>query len=143
MDLIIEQSIVVKASHLELWHALTDADELENWWGDGVVIEAKVGGKFCEKWQDDEGNNQVASGKVLSVKDKKEIKFTWQEKNWPKAAVTECSFLIQEQAANKCMLTVRHTGWETLPEALREQCLKDFKIGWSYHLKELKSYLDE
>lgn len=142
MKEMIELSIKVRANSIELWHALTDKDELENWWGDGVVIEPKMGGRFQEKWEDDEGNKQVASGKVLALKNKKQITFSWVEKSWPKNAVTECTFEINEDGPGKSSLTVRHTGWETLPAALRGQALKDFKTGWSYHLKELKEYLD-
>lgn len=138
----IELSVVVKASTIELWHALTDTDELDNWWGDGIILEPKVGGRFQEKWEDDEGKSQVASGKVIALKKEKSITFTWTEKMWPKSAVTECTYEISEAGAGKSQLTVRHRGWETLPEALRGQALKDFKTGWSFHLKELKEYLD-
>ncbi len=142
MKEMIELSITVRANSVELWHALTDKDELENWWGDGVVIEPKLGGRFQEKWEDDEGNKQLASGKVLAIKNKKQITFSWTEKSWPKTAFTECTFEVEEAGPGKSTLTVRHGGWEKLPEALRKQALKDFKTGWSYHLKELKEYLD-
>ena len=140
---VIEFSIVVKANAMEVWHALTDSDELENWWGEGVKIEPKVGGQFREKWEDDEGNAQLATGKILSMKIKKEITFTWREKDWPKEANTKCTFQIEADSAHKSTLTLFHTGWETLPEALRKNTYKDFTVGWTYHLKELKAYLDE
>lgn len=138
----IELKITVRAGTGEVWHALTDSDELENWWGDGIKIEPKVGGQFREKWEDDEGQSQVASGKVLELKNKKLIRFTWTEKNWPKGAMTECVFEITEAGPGKSTLIVRHSGWETLPTSLRVKTLKDFKTGWTYHLKELKEYLD-
>jgi uncharacterized protein YndB with AHSA1/START domain len=139
---LIELKITVKASTGEVWHALTDKDELENWWGEGVTLEPKVGGQFKEKWEDDDGNKQLASGKVISVKNKKQITFSWVEKEWPKGAVTECTFEIAEAGPGKSLLMVRHAGWETLPEARRAKILKDFKTGWDFHLKELKEYLD-
>lgn len=138
----IELSIVVKASGGEVWHALTDRDELDNWWGDGITLEPRLGGRFQEKWEDDQGQLQVASGKVTAIKNKKSITFTWSEKMWPQAAITECTFEIVEVGAGKTQLTVRHGGWETLPQALRAPALKDFKTGWNFHLKELKEYLD-
>lgn len=139
---IIEQSISVNVNTIVLWHALTDTDELENWWGDSVKIESKVGGKFQEKWEDDDGKAQMATGQVLKLKKNQEIVFSWKERSWPKEANTECSFFI-EGKDEKSTLTVRHTGWETLPEDIRSSIMKDFKVGWTYHLKELKSYLDE
>lgn len=141
MNETIELSITVKSTVGELWYALTDSDELENWWGENVKLQAKVGGVFREEWEDDDGNDQLATGKVLAVKDKKEITFTWKEKGWPKSAVTECTLKITNKDG-KVGLTVSHSGWETLPEDRRKQVMKDFKVGWQYHLKELKEYLD-
>ncbi|HEX7674969.1 MAG TPA: SRPBCC domain-containing protein [Bdellovibrio sp.] len=137
----IEMSITVKATVGEVWNALTDADELENWWGEDVKLEPKVNGKFYEYWEDDAGNEQMASGKVLALKKMKHITFTWREKSWPKNATTECSFEITEEG-KKSTLKLKHTGWETLPEDRREKVFKDFKVGWTFHMKELKEYLD-
>jgi uncharacterized protein YndB with AHSA1/START domain len=142
MSEVIEQSFVTKASVGEIWHALTDRDELENWWGEGVILDPKTGGKFCEPWEDDDGSRKMASGKVLAAKANKEITFTWTEKEWPKTAETQVTFTISDDGKLRS-LKLKHSGWEKLPEAKRAATLKDFKIGWSYHMKELKSYLDE
>ncbi|MEK2644567.1 SRPBCC family protein [Bdellovibrio sp. BCCA] len=139
---IIEESIKIHATAAEIWSALTDTDELENWWSEDVVLEPKVGGKFREAWEDDSGKAQLASGKVLTVKAKQEITFTWKEKDWVKDAETRCTFRIQDDKSQR-VLTVVHEGWNTLPEAKRAQAIKDFTIGWKYHLKELKAYLDD
>lgn len=138
---VIEIKLSVKATVGEVWHALTDKDELENWWGEGVTIEPKVGGVFREKWEDDEGKKQLASGKVTAVKKQKEISFTWSEKDWPKDAVTQCTFTIEADGP-KTILHLLHAGWETLPEAKRAKIMKDFKVGWGYHFDELKEYLN-
>lgn len=139
---VIELSVDLKASAGWIWNALTDKDELSNWWGEKIVLEPKKGGVFKEPWEDDEGNRQVASGQVLEVKKEQFIRFTWQEKNWPKNAITECSFSI-EDAGTKRILTLTHSGWDSFPKEKKAGIMKDFKTGWGYHLKELKSYLDD
>lgn len=142
MQEIIELSISVKASAAEIWRALTDSDELENWWSDDMSLEPKVGGKFSEPWEDDKRNKHLASGKVLGVKNQKEITFTWTEQEWPKEAKTECTIKIDDKGQGR-VITIKHSGWETLPADMQKQQIKDFKVGWNYHLKELKAYLDE
>ena len=72
-EAIVEISVSVKATPEEIWQVLTDPDELENWWGDGVRLEPKVGGVFSEPWEDDKGTRQMASGQVKSIKKKQEI----------------------------------------------------------------------
>ncbi len=138
----IEHSFSTEASAGEIWNSLTDRDELENWWGEGIILEPKVGGRFCEPWQDDDGVNRKAIGKVISLKPQKEIVFTWTESEWPKSASTQCSFFIKDDGKTRT-LTMKHEGWESLPEELRSKTLKDFNVGWTFHLRELKSYLDE
>lgn len=135
-------SIKIKANPGWIWHALTDRGELENWWSEDVILEPKVGGSFKEPWEDDEGQRQLASGKVLALKKENFITFTWKEKSWPKTAMTECTFTIEDNGKER-VLTIEHTGWDSLPEAERSKTMKDFKVGWTYHLKELKSYLDD
>ena len=138
----IEMSIKLKASAGWIWNALTDRGELANWWSEDVVLEPKVGGAFKEPWEDDTGKRQLASGKVLKLKKEQFITYTRKEKTWPKEATTECSLKIEDTGKER-ILTLTHSGWETLPEPLKKAAMKDFKLGWSYHLKELKSYLDD
>ena len=138
----IEITISVKASLEEIWQVLTDPDELESWWGDGVRLEAKVNGSFSEPWEDDKGVRQLATGKVKSVKKKQEIIFSWKEKDWPKESLTECQFRIEDKKMIR-QIHLKHSGWESLPPELKSKQMKDFKIGWNYHLKELQSYLDD
>ncbi|MFZ3228977.1 MAG: SRPBCC domain-containing protein [Pseudobdellovibrio sp.] len=138
----IDISILAKAKPSEIWQALTDEDDLENWWGEGVTLEPIKNGNFREPWEDDERNPQMASGKVRSLEINKQITFTWKEKSWPKEANTECQITIEEQG-KMCLIHLTHKGWESLPEEIRKSTMKDFKIGWNYHLKELKAYLEE
>ncbi|MNL14416.1 hypothetical protein D3C87_1353530 [compost metagenome] len=138
----IELSVIIRATAPEIWRALTDRDDLEEWWSEGVTLEPKVGGKFREDWEDDEGKPQLATGKVLAVKPNKEIRFTWNEKNWAKDAFTECLISIEDSKTIRT-LTLKHSGWEIFPEGKRAKLMKDFQVGWDYHLKELKSFLDD
>lgn len=138
----IELSINVRATAAEVWGALTDSDELENWWSEDVKLEPRVGGQFREAWEDDEGKAQLASGKVTALKPKQEITFSWREKDWPNDVTTLCTFSIKDDK-NQRIITVLHSGWEHLPENKRAQLVADFSLGWKYHLKELKAYLDD
>lgn len=138
----IELSVKIYATAAEIWSALTDQDELEEWWSEGVTLEPKVGGKFREAWKDDKGTAQLASGKVLAVKPKNEIRFSWREKDWLNDVYTECLIQIEDEKKHR-LLTIVHSGWDKLPEGKRTKLINDFKVGWGYHLQELKSYLDD
>lgn len=142
MSLVIEKKTKIFAPKAWIWNALTDPSELENWWSEDVTLDAKVGGRFKEIWEDDNGNEQVATGKVIALQKEKFITFIWQEKSWPKTVVTECTLRIEEQG-KECTLTVEHSGWEQLTEKIQKSTMKEFELGWNYHLQELKSYLED
>jgi uncharacterized protein YndB with AHSA1/START domain len=44
-EIVIEKNIVIDASPEVVFKAITDQDELTNWFPDQAIIEAKVGGK--------------------------------------------------------------------------------------------------
>lgn len=142
MSLSVTQKISIRSCSAWIWSALTEHSELENWWGEDVVLESKIGGAFKEIWENDAGEEQLATGKVLALRKEQFISFTWQERIWPANALTECTIRIDDRGAER-IVTVEHRGWETLPEKLQKKSMKDFEIGWSYHLQELKSYLDD
>lgn len=139
---VIEESIKVRATPEEIWRALTDSDELEDWWSEEVILEPRKGGKFREPWLDDGGAKQLASGEVLSVKARQEITFTWKEKNWEKNQTTQCTLMISDEKTHR-LVTVRHEGWDLFPDNNKKKLMQDFSLGWKYHLKELKAYLDD
>ena len=141
-DLVIELKINTYQSAEVLWNALTDSDELANWWSEKVVLQTKKGGLFKEPWEDDQGQKQLAQGKVIDLKKNQFITFSWSEKSWPGKAQTFCTFAIEDQGKTR-QLKVTHQGWESLPEKLQKATMREFKVGWTYHLKELKSYLDD
>ncbi|HEY1079781.1 MAG TPA: SRPBCC domain-containing protein [Bdellovibrio sp.] len=139
----VQESIKIYASPAEVWGALTDSDELENWWSEDVTLEPKKGGKFREAWLDDAGGKQLASGEVIAVKAKQEITFTWKEKNWDKSQQTQCTITINEDGKHS-VVTVTHEGWNTFTdEKKKKKTMSDFSVGWKYHLQELKSYLED
>ena len=139
----VQVAIKIYATPAEVWGALTDSDELENWWSEDVTLEPKKGGKFREVWLDDAGGKQLASGEVISVKPKQEITFTWKEKNWDKNQQTQCSITIAEDGKH-AVVTVTHEGWNTFAdEKKKKKTMADFSVGWKYHLQELKQYLED
>jgi hypothetical protein len=71
----VHRRIVLEAEPAEVWHLLTDADELAAWWGDGTTIDVEPGGdaRFREDGEPDR------RGRVVEAKPRRRLVFDW----WP------------------------------------------------------------
>lgn len=136
-ELIIQKSLNINLSKEQVWSALTNETELAKWWNQDVRLEPYVGGEFYEPW----GDNQLATGTVLSVTPLETIKFTWKEKSWKAVEETICEFSIEENNGTTT-LKIRHFGWETFPTATQKQMVDGFNSGWDSLLLKFKSYID-
>lgn len=138
----IELTLKIKASPAAIWEALTDSDELENWWGEGVRLQAQKNGVFREPWEDNKRTKQLATGSVSRFKVNEEIQFTWKEQDWPQKTVTVCTIKIIKDGAF-CDVKVNHEGWDQFSKDQSKQLMLDFKMGWNDHLQELKAYVED
>ena len=138
-ELVIYKSLSLKATKQSVWAALTEERELKQWWGKGVKLEPRVGGQFYEPW----GDGQLATGKVVHVNPKEDIRFTWREKYWASPGeVTACMFTIKETKGTTD-LEVAHSGWESFSDLeKRKQLVEGFHKGWDLILAKLKKYLE-
>lgn len=137
----IVKRLEIKATPCQIWEALTTKRLLAKWWGKGIELQPKSGGRFHEPWKDDHGGEQLASGTVLSAEKAKEIKFTWREKFWPEERQTVCLFRI-ENAGPKTALVLEHSGWECFPPGEAEKMAGAFEAGWNDHFTSLKAFLE-
>lgn len=135
-DVTVNKTISIQAKKQRVWSALTDSTELAQWWNKGVKLESFVGGEFYEPW----GDNQLATGKVLSVDVMKNIRFTWREKNWSEGQLSVCEFSLQEKDG-VTVLTMKHSGWESFGDS-KHQMAEGFSNGWDFLLPKLKSYVE-
>lgn len=134
----VEKSLSFKLEKEVVWAALTDKEKLGAWWGKNVRLEPHVGGDFYEPW----GKDQLATGKVLSVKSNRRIKFTWREKTWRPSNKTICVFELKEKNG-VTVLTVKHFGWESFKDLEERKKMREgFDKGWGFYLSKLKKYLE-
>jgi uncharacterized protein YndB with AHSA1/START domain len=135
---VIYKKLVIKTNKENVWSALTNKSELEQWWHKGVRLEPVIGGDFYEPW----GDGQLAKGNVLDLKVHDFIEFSWQEKYWKKFEKTKCRFTIKT-SGQKTILEVKHYGWQSFKDPVyRKKLIEGFNKGWDSLLPKLKKHLD-
>ncbi len=140
----IKQVIEIDASPEVVFSAISDAQELIQWFPDAAILEPKVGGQFKLSFLKDSKNSRmkldrdfINEGKVLEIIQNKKLVHTWKWQAFSDFAETIVTWEL-EQVDNKTRLTLTHTGFtgkEQGPASLEEH-----NKGWSFFLNGLISY---
>jgi len=121
-----------------VWRALTDVDEMRQWYFDMKDFKAEVGFEF-EFSVEHEGNTYHHLCKVTEVVPQKKIAYTWRYKGEPGDSLVTFEL---SGAGNKTKLRLTHEGLETFPQT-PAYARKNFEAGWTAIIgSELKQFLE-
>ncbi len=140
----IKKVIEIDASPDTVFSAISDTQELTQWFPDVATLELKVGGKFKLSFLKDSKNSRmkldmdfINEGKVLEIIQNKKLVHTWKWQvfsDFPQTIVT----WELEQVDNKTRLTLTHSGFTGKEEG--PASLEEHNKGWSFFLNGLISY---
>ncbi|MCF8480822.1 MAG: SRPBCC domain-containing protein [Rhodospirillum sp.] len=126
-----------------VWEILTGPEHIRSWWGDHVTLDARVGGKLREDWDDGTGIPMVTEGEVLTCQPPNQLVMTWKDRGWP--LITRVSITLEEPAPGRTRLRLDHTGWDALGrgqgEEAKDTLLANHSAGWSIHLRDMRDHL--
>lgn len=132
-------SISFDRSAPEIWRYLTDPGKLIQWWAEGVRLDPWQGGKFEERWQDDDGKDFLTTGEVTEVDEPTEIGLRWKEQDWP--THTHVVFRLRADE-DRCSLGVTHSGWSRLAGQKGQPAKDEFEKGWKDLLAKLRALVE-
>lgn len=130
--------VVLAVPPRRAWSLLTQQEHLASWWGEHVHLDAKVGGRFVERWSDG-GRHVVTSGTVLRCEPSAALELTWMDDDWP--GETKVAFRLRERGWGTS-ITFEHSGWDVHPESSRSALLQAHASGWSHYLAALVEYAE-
>ena len=124
----VSESVLVPAPQERVWSLIVEVEGRARWWPH-LELDASSGGRMEERW-----NDVVTTGEVLEVDPPRLLRLSWRDDGWPSTTEVELR-LEPEQGATR--VTVRHSGWDRLPDA--EALVADHRAGWRAHLDDLAS----
>lgn len=140
-ELEIRKSIEIDASAEIVFEAISDPNELTNWFPDAVILEPMIGGKTKFSFYKDStrtpcarDHDKVNEGRFLEFIKNKKLAYTWQHTDEPDFPETIVTWELVEISKNKTRLTLTHTGFTNKDQ------VKGHSEGWSFFLNELVSY---
>lgn len=137
-SIVLERLFEVPAKRV--WKALTDIDEMRNWYFDLKEFKAEVGFQFQFTGISSSGIEFLHLCEITEVIPNKKLTYNWRYDGY--SGVSFVTFELFEQG-NKTLLRLTHTGIETFTHDNTDFALHNFDYGWNQIINNsLKSYLD-
>ena len=136
--IVIERSF--QAPVARVWKAITDRDQMKEWYFDISSFKAEPGFEFQFEGTN-EGRTYLHKCRVMEVIPEKKLKYSWRYEGYEGSSVVTFE-LFTEGAITRLRLT--HEGLETFPANLPDFARQNFVEGWTFLIGEsLKSFLDK
>ena len=138
--LVVERSVLISTPLERVWQAITDPAQLAQWYAPGCPWEIpalKVGATV--KFHNTDTDIQLATIEVFEPL--KQITFRWQLDPAHPGITLLNSFLLEEENENT-RVTVSQAGYESLPDGMREDQLRQDAVAYTAIAESLKSYLE-
>jgi len=121
-----------------VWMALTDVNQMRDWYFDLKEFKPQVGFEF-EFVVEHEGKTYHHLCRVTDVVPEKKIAYTWRYKDEPGDSLV--TFELSPDG-NRTRLKLTHTGIETFPKT-PAYARKNFEAGWTAIIgSELKQFVE-
>jgi uncharacterized protein YndB with AHSA1/START domain len=133
---VVERSF--NASSEQIWNALTNKDQMKQWYFDIPEFKAIVGLEFTFAVEH-EGTNWVHLCTVTDVKRNELIAYTWRYEGF--AGNSHVKFEIIPDG-KKTRLRITHSGLHTFPSDAKGLEKQNFQMGWSGFMDELEKFLN-
>jgi uncharacterized protein YndB with AHSA1/START domain len=118
----------VNASVEKVWKALTDKEQMKQWYFDLNEFKPEVGFEFSFPGKGHKGQEYIHLCRITQVIPQKKLSYSWKYKGYPGSS--EVTFeLIAE--GNKTRIKLTHTGLDTFPQDNADFARTSFNQGWT------------
>jgi|SRR5437588_505387 len=118
----------VKAPAEKVWKAITEKEQMKQWYFDIAEFEPKVGFEFTFNGGSEE-KTYVHLCKITKVDPGKALQYSWRYKDYPGNSFVTFE-LFPEGNATRIKLT--HEGIESFPQDSKDFARESFEAGWTY-----------
>jgi uncharacterized protein YndB with AHSA1/START domain len=132
---------ILNASISKVWKAITDKDEMKNWYFDLEEFKAEPGFKFQFLGGPDPDKQYLHLCEVTEVIPQKKLTYSWCYHGY--TGISYVTFVLFDQGHNT-LLRLTHKGIETFPKENADFAIKNFEEGWNEIIHtSLKNYLEK
>jgi len=135
----INLSITIKQPASEIWEAITNKEQMKEWYFDIQDFELKIGAEF-HFYEPGEQKIFLHLCEIKEIIPQKKLAHTWTHPNHSSGS----SLLTWElnEYENQTLVTLKHEGIESFADAGKEFTVESYEVGWNELLSELKTKLE-
>lgn len=112
-----------------VWRALTDVDQMKQWYFDLDEFRLEVGFRFSFAGQGHKGAQYIHICTITDFIPKQKLQYSWTYKDHPGYSLV--TFQLS-QSGNKTRLVLTHHGLETFPQDNPDFAPGSFNQGWTH-----------
>lgn len=125
----------------KVWKAITDKEQMKQWYFDIAAFEPIVGFEFTFSGQGHKGEKYIHLCKVTEVIVGKKLSYSWRYENLE--GRSHVTFELFEEG-DKTRVKLTHEGLETFPANNPDFAKESFADGWSYLIgKSLPAFVEK
>ena len=124
-----------------VWLAITDKNEMKNWYFDLAEFKAEIGFKFHFTGGPSNEKQYLHLCEVTEVIHQKKLTYTWRYEGYSGNSSVTFELFRQE---HQTLLKLTHKGLDTFPQENTDFAAKNFQEGWKEIIHtSLKNYLEK
>ena len=117
------------ASIKKVWKAITDKNQMKEWYFDLEEFKAEPGFEFSFVGGKD-GKKYLHKCKVVEANPVTKLSYTWSYDGYPGTSLV--TFDLAELPGTKTKLTLTHSGLDNFPKNEPDLAAESFSEGWTY-----------
>jgi uncharacterized protein YndB with AHSA1/START domain len=141
----VTKNIVIDALPEVVFKAITDQNQLTNWFPDQAILETKVEGKTKSSSYKNSKRGQECGrdrdkfkeGTISEFILNKKISYTWEDSYEPDFPRTVVTWELEKIDNDKTNLKLLHIGFKP------DEKVKQYDEGWTHFLNELIKYCEK
>jgi len=119
---------LINAPVKKVWQAITDKEQMKQWYFDVSDFKSEVGFEFRFAGQGSKGEQYIHICKITEVVPLKKLQYSWQYLD--RAGYSVVTFELFEETG-KTRVKLTHTGLETFPQDNTDFARDSFNAGWT------------
>lgn len=134
------KEIELNAPVSKVWKAITNKDEMKNWYFDLEGFKPEVGFEFRFYGGKDECNQYLHICMITEVIPEKKLTYSWRYDGDPGLSHVTWELF---PAGDKTRLVLTHSGIETFSQDNPDLAKENFEAGWNHIIgKSLKEFVE-
>ena len=131
---------ILNAPSEKVWKALTDKDQMKQWYFEIAEFKPEVGFEFTFNGGRKE-KTYIHLCKITEVEPGKKLQYSWRYDEYPGNSFVTFELFPD---GDKTTLKLTHEGLETFPTDNKDFARSSFEAGWTYIIgKSIGEYLEK